>query len=84
MPSEPKPPDDDAAHRALDLELAQKRAEWTRERGKFQNLRALSFGFLALVILGALLAIVFFFSRAQEIKEHRAAPAPSPISSASR
>jgi len=48
--------------RALELELAQKRLHWQRDREKYRTLRVLSFGFLFIIILAGLIALFFFFS----------------------
>ena len=75
MPDEDKPETADALMRAIELELAQKRRGWEREREKFRTLRLLSFSFVSLVILGVLLALFVFFSRAGEMRNQRSRPA---------
>ena len=69
----------DELARALDLELAQKRADWQHDREKFRTIRAASFAFLFLVILGALSVFYFFFGRVNEARNSQ--PAPTPVSS---
>ncbi len=60
----PEPPQIDPAklEQLLEIELMQKRAAWQQAKAKRGNLRALSFMFLFLVIIGALLAFFFVFS----------------------
>ncbi len=65
---------DDLA-RALELELAAKRAGWERGKAKRGLWRALSFAFLLLVILGALLAYFYFATEMRSKSEVRPAPA---------
>ncbi|HEY3662070.1 MAG TPA: hypothetical protein VGL24_02855 [Chthoniobacterales bacterium] len=52
--------DPEALGRALEMELIMKRASWQKMRERRGTWRALSFLFLFLVILGALLAYFFF------------------------
>jgi len=64
--------------RALELELAQKRFRWQRDREKYRTLRLLSFSFLSLVILAGVAGLFFFFTRAKDAREqHAATPAPA-------
>jgi flagellar basal body-associated protein FliL len=63
--------------RALELELAQKRLHWQRDREKYRTLRVLSFGFLFVIILAGLIAFFFFFSRTNEMHEQRPQPSPA-------
>ena len=66
----------EALARALELELAQKRLHWQRDREKYRTLRVLSFGFLLIIILAGLAAFFFFFSRTNEMREqHPPSPA---------
>ena len=67
----------EALARALELELAQKRLHWQRDREKYRTLRVLSFGFLFVIILAGLIAFFFFFSRTNEMREQP--PQPSPV-----
>ena len=68
MPEE-KDTSAEALARALELELAQKRLHWQRDREKYRTLRVLSFGLLFVIILAGLIAIFFFFSRTNEMRE---------------
>lgn len=70
--------------RLLELELMQKRAAWQQSRASRQNLRALSFFFLFLVILGALFAFYYLMSSGELTprKEQRTDPDVSPAASA--
>jgi hypothetical protein len=64
--------------RSIEVELAGKRARRERDRERRQAIRLISFSFLSLVILGALLALWFTFSRANEVRsERRLSPSPS-------
>lgn len=54
--------DPEALAKALEVELMLKRASWQKAQAKRGTLRALSFAFLLLVILGALLAWFYFAS----------------------
>ena len=58
--------------RTVELELANKRAQWERDREKQRTVRLLGFSVLSLIILGTLLAIFVLFSRAKEIRGSRA------------
>jgi hypothetical protein len=68
----------------LEIELMQKRAQWQQAKARRGNLRALSFFFLFIVIVGALVAFFLFFSpaRVTELRANAphsgASPAPSP------
>ena len=67
----------EALTRALELELAQKRLHWQRDREKYRTLRVLSFGFLFVIILAGLIALFFFFSRTNDMREQRPQPSPA-------
>ena len=67
----------EALARALELELTQKRLHWQRDREKYRTLRVLSFGFLFVIILAGLIALFFFFSRTNEMREQRPQPSPA-------
>jgi hypothetical protein len=69
----------DELSRALDVELAQKRTDWQRDRKKFRTIRAASFAFLFLVILVALFVFYLFFGRVNQTRTSQ--PAPTPASS---
>lgn len=64
--SEPEKPtskaetDPEALAKALDLELIMKRASWQKARARRGSWRLISFLFLFLVLLGALLAYFYF------------------------
>jgi hypothetical protein len=75
--SKPKSTDPEELSRLLEIELLQKRAEWKQAAGRARTIRMVSFLFLFLVILGALLAYFFIFS---ELNGNRAAPTPPPAS----
>jgi hypothetical protein len=68
---------DDALMRALELELAQKRLRWQHDREQYRTLRVLSFTFLSLVILAGLVALFFFFTRANTMREQRPQASPA-------
>ncbi len=76
MPEE-KDTSPEALARALELELAQKRLHWQRDREKYRTLRVLSFGFLFVIILAGLIAFFFFLSRTNEMREQRPQPSPA-------
>jgi hypothetical protein len=72
--AQPKPETDpDALARALELELIMKRASWQKMRARRGTWRALSFFFLFLVLLGALLAYFYFSTQ----MSHRGGESPS-------
>ena len=50
----------------LELQLAQKRAEWKRAGARYRTLRSLSFLFLFLIIVGGLFVFFLIFSRVNE------------------
>ncbi len=60
--------------RLLDIELAQKRAEWAQAGTRYQKIRNMSLLFLALVIIGALLAFFFLFVRFTQDRPHPGEP----------
>jgi hypothetical protein len=76
MPEE-KDASAEALARALELELAQKRLHWQRDREKYRTLRVLSFGFLFIIILAGLAAFFFFFSRPNEMREQHPQSSPA-------
>jgi hypothetical protein len=79
MPApETTPPDPDALTKALDLELAQKRVQWERERKRRGTWRALSVLFLLVVVAGAL--FVWFYLIPTLNRNHRGSPEPQPSS----
>ncbi len=58
--------DPEQLSRLLEAELSEKRAEWDRAGARYRAVRAGSFLFLFVVIVGALLAFFFVFSRVSE------------------
>lgn len=66
----------------LELELIQKRAEWQQTKARRRNFRALSFLFLFVVIAGAIVAFVVFFSsdRGSDSRSNQHAR-PTPVES---
>ena len=83
----PEPRETDPAKLAeqLEIELILKRASWQQAKERRGNLRALSFAFLFLVIIGALFGFYYFATseQVQELKAEAAAraeasPSPSP------
>lgn len=60
----------------LELELMQKRAAWQQAHTRHRTLRALSFAFLFLVILGALVVFALYFNpgRARELRTDTSRP----------
>jgi hypothetical protein len=70
------PPDPDALTKALDLELAQKRAQWERDRKRRSTWRALSVLFLFVIVAAAL--FVWFYLIPTMKRNHRASPEPRP------
>jgi hypothetical protein len=68
----------------LELELMQKRAQWQQGKARRNSLRALSFFFLFVVIVAALVSFYLFFSpdrvrelRSGDTEETEAASSPS-------
>lgn len=68
VPGKPELADNDPEKisQLLELQLAQKRAEWKRASERYRTLRLLSFLFLFLVIAGGLFAFFLIFSRVNE------------------
>lgn len=83
--SKPEPAESDPAKLAqlLEIELMQKRAAWQQAKARRGNLRAISFFFLFIVIVGSLVAFFVFFSggRVSELHPNGGAPSPSPLAS---
>ncbi len=73
VPGKPELADNDPEKisQLLELQLAQKRAEWKRAGARYRTLRSLSFLFLFLVIVGGLFAFFLIFSR---VNEHASQP----------
>jgi uncharacterized iron-regulated membrane protein len=77
--AEPKRESDpDALAKALELELIMKRASWQRMKARRGTWRTLSFLFLFLVILGALVAYFYLMT---EARQHREEPSAGQIES---
>jgi hypothetical protein len=70
VPGKPELPDNDPEKisQLLELQLAQKRAEWKRASARYRMLRSLSFLFLFVVIAGGLFAFSLIFSRVNEVR----------------
>ena len=68
VPGKPELADNDPEKisQLLELQLAQKRAEWKRASARYRMLRSLSFLFLFLVIAGGLFAFFLISSRVNE------------------
>lgn len=65
---EPHEADPDALARELELELILQRSAWQQTRQRGRRWRALSFLFLLVIVIGALLAWLFL---APQVREHR-------------
>lgn len=68
----------------LEAELMMKRAAWQRSKSSLNNLRALSFFFLFVIVVGSALAGYFLFSpgNLEELRAARAAAqTPTPTAS---
>jgi cell division septal protein FtsQ len=67
----------------LEIELMLKRASWQHTKARRGNLRMLSFAFVFLIVIGAVLGFLYFFSpeNVQELKarsaELHASPSPT-------
>jgi hypothetical protein len=85
MPNEPHPPahatDPAGATQALELELMRQRARREQAKARRRTWRALSFVFLLLVLLGALVACFHFLP---ELTQARARRPASPSAEADR
>jgi hypothetical protein len=80
VPDENKRETADALMRSAELEFERERARWQRDHEKHRFIRLLSFSFFSFVILGALVALFLALSRANEMRNDRAASRlPSPI-----
>lgn len=70
------------AEQLLEIELMQKRAAWQQAKSRRGNLRAMSFLFLFIVVVAALLAFFFVLTpeRVNDLKSNalHASPSPSP------
>jgi hypothetical protein len=77
----PEPIDPEHLLRMLDVEMIQQRAIWKQAAARRKSLRAVSFLFLFIVMLGALLAAYFAFSFGwmdDRPARHNTAPSPTP------
>jgi hypothetical protein len=70
----------DELSRLLEIELIQKRAEWQQASARHKNLRSVSFLFLFVVVMAALVGFYFIFMRVNENRQHR--PVNDPTESA--
>ena len=75
---EPNEIDPTKLEQLLDIELMQKRAAWQQAKASRNNLRAFSFLFLFVVIVGALLAFFFLFSSGEMTNLRPSAPPEPP------
>jgi hypothetical protein len=65
----------------LEIELAQRKIEWAAATERYRKIRTASFVFLALMIMGALFAFFFLFTRLPTAPMNR--PTATPASTAS-
>ena len=72
----PEETDPEKLARLLELELMQKRAEWQRKKARRGGLRAISFLFLFVVIVAALVGFFLFFNP-ERVREMRSGPTDS-------
>ena len=75
-PAEPKVNETETLTRLLELELAQKRANWKHAGERARSIRAAGFVFLFVLILACLVGGYFAFMR---VSEQRANPTPSSV-----
>ena len=75
----PEPVDPEHLLRMLDLEMIQQRAIWKQASARRKSVRAISFLFLFVVVLGALLAAYLAYSSGwMDDRHHRSQPPSSP------
>lgn len=74
---EPIEQDPDMVIRLLDLQLKQKRTEWQHASARHRSVRVASYVSLFFLIMAALLAFFFLFSRAHEERPTSPKPAAS-------
>lgn len=67
--------------RMIELELAEKRAQWKESATRRKKVRMASYFFLFLLIIGSLFAFFVLFLR---VKEERTNPRPTPAPSITR
>lgn len=70
----PEPADPEKILKQVEIELEMKRAQRQQNQARHGNLRALSFGFLFLVVFGAFIGF-FLFMNSDTVRERRAAAA---------
>jgi hypothetical protein len=68
--------DEEVLTRMIELEMAQQRAVWAQAQARHRTIRTISFLFLALVVIGALLAFFFFFTNVAQERAGAARPEP--------
>jgi hypothetical protein len=64
--SESSKTDAEELTRVIELEMAQNRAAWARTEARNRRIRTFSFAFLAIVVIGALLAFFLLFTRVSQ------------------
>ena len=69
--------DADELERLLQIELIQKKMEWAAASERYRKIRAMSFFFLALLIMGALAALFYAYTWLQADRLAQPAPAAS-------
>ena len=74
-------PDPSELEKLLELELMQKRAGWAQAKARRGTLRTLSYFFLVLVVLGAVVAFFIFLSSDHSSREQEE-PGPTVESTA--
>jgi hypothetical protein len=65
--------DQEQLSRLLELELAEKRLAWKRDSARYHTVRVMSFLFLSLVILGAMVAFFLLFPLVNRERPNRPA-----------
>jgi hypothetical protein len=63
--------------RQLELAMAQERAAWAARLDRNRKIRTISFAFLAIVVIGALLAFFLLFTRLQDRPNPGSRPQPT-------
>jgi hypothetical protein len=79
--SESSKTDPEQLTRLIELEMAQQRAAWAQAEARHRKIRTMSFAFLAVVVIGALLAFFLLFTRVSQERPGpgtRAQPAATP------
>lgn len=75
------PTDADTLSELLEIQLEEKRSEWQRATSRYRTFRSFGFAFMALIVIGALFAFFFAFSR---LNEERPVHRPSTASKTSK